>query len=311
MASAVATNVTSTTHRTSYPAIDAARPELSQAGKTVLITGSTAGIGLAIAKGFTAASASTVIITGRNQDKLDNARALLEEQAAKVNTGTQIVAEKADMSNPAVIDALWTSLAEKGIVVDVLVTNIAKFAVVKPLLELGTEYIWDTFGVNVRNLLLLTERFHGQANAADRPKVLLNVSTSSIHISNNAYQPLAAARPEYALTKGTAVLALKYIAQDVEPEKLQIISFNPGMIFTEPWRKAGATEDFLPFDDASLPGNFAVWAASREARFLHGRYVWASWDVDELAQGELKKRLDSDVDFLRVSVGGIRGSNLA
>jgi len=33
---------------------------------------------------------------------------------------------------------------------------------------------------------------------------------------------------------------------------------------------------------AKLPGNFCVWLASPEAAFLHGRFVWANWDVDEL-----------------------------
>ncbi len=31
-----------------------------------------------------------------------------------------------------------------------------------------------------------------------------------------------------------------------------------------------------------LPADFTVWAASPEADFLHGKLVWASWDVDEL-----------------------------
>lgn len=31
-----------------------------------------------------------------------------------------------------------------------------------------------------------------------------------------------------------------------------------------------------------LPGDFCVWLASKEAKFLHGKFVWANWDVDEL-----------------------------
>lgn len=31
-----------------------------------------------------------------------------------------------------------------------------------------------------------------------------------------------------------------------------------------------------------LPAHFAVWAASPEARFLNGKFVWAHWDVEEL-----------------------------
>jgi hypothetical protein len=33
---------------------------------------------------------------------------------------------------------------------------------------------------------------------------------------------------------------------------------------------------------ANLPASFMVWAASKEARFLNGKFAWANWDVDEL-----------------------------
>lgn len=32
----------------------------------------------------------------------------------------------------------------------------------------------------------------------------------------------------------------------------------------------------------SLPGNFNLWLASPEAKFLKGKFLWANWDVDEL-----------------------------
>jgi len=31
-----------------------------------------------------------------------------------------------------------------------------------------------------------------------------------------------------------------------------------------------------------LPASFIVWAASPEAEFLKGKFIWANWDVDEL-----------------------------
>lgn len=56
----------------------------------------------------------------------------------------------------------------------------------------------------------------------------------------------------------------------------------------------------------ALPGNFAVWAASPEASWLHGRFVWAHWDVDELrADKEFMKRLDRERGFLKVVVQGL------
>jgi hypothetical protein len=33
---------------------------------------------------------------------------------------------------------------------------------------------------------------------------------------------------------------------------------------------------------ANLPASFMVWAASKEAKFLNGKFAWANWDVDEL-----------------------------
>lgn len=60
-----------------------------------------------------------------------------------------------------------------------------------------------------------------------------------------------------------------------------------------------------------LGGNFAVWATSDEAQFLHGRFAWASWDVEELASGELRKRIDEDPYFLRTTISGLHGSHLS
>lgn len=54
-----------------------------------------------------------------------------------------------------------------------------------------------------------------------------------------------------------------------------------------------------------LPSHFAVWAASPEAQFLHGRFVWASWDVEQLKNGDLRKRIDEDPTFLKLGVNGL------
>jgi hypothetical protein len=38
------------------------------------------------------------------------------------------------------------------------------------------------------------------------------------------------------------------------------------------------------FSSAELPGQFYVWLASSEARFLSGKFVWANWDAEELLE---------------------------
>jgi hypothetical protein len=34
--------------------------------------------------------------------------------------------------------------------------------------------------------------------------------------------------------------------------------------------------------------------------------VWCSWDVEELATGEIRKRIDEDPYYLRASIVGLR-----
>lgn len=44
---------------------------------------------------------------------------------------------------------------------------------------------------------------------------------------------------------------------------------------------------------------------------MHGRFAWATWDVDELSTGNVRKRIDDDYYFLRCSVDGLKGAMLA
>ena len=81
------------------------------------------------------------------------------------------------------------------------------------------------------------------------------------------------------------------------------MSFHPGLIFNEYWGSIGGQPEW--FDDEELTGNFAVWAASKEAEFLHGRFVWCSWDVQEMKQGVMRKRCEEDTCYLRVAIAGL------
>ena len=123
--------------------------------------------------------------------------------------------------------------------------------------------------------------------------------------------PIVASLPAYSLTKASGTLAVQILANTITLDTMQIISFHPGVLHGEYWEKSGVTEDMLPFDNHNLPGGFAVWACSKEASFLHGRYVFASWDVSELAKGEIRARIDEDPEYLRIGMVGMRGPNRA
>ncbi|KAI1811462.1 NAD(P)-binding protein [Poronia punctata] len=282
--------VTNPLHKTTYPSISPLRPELSQAGKTVLITGGNSGIGYAIAQSFIQASASKVIILGRRADVVASAAKRLEEATGE---GQVVLGLSCDIGDATAVEALWEKLHNEKTIVDVLVLNASAFPAHKPLLELGTGEVWAAYDLNVRAQLQLTETFYKQGG-----KNLVNISTACIHEFENAGQNYLS----YGLTKHACQLTLQLIAQDTAPEKMQIVSFHPGAVFTDSAKAAGWSEDLDIWDNANLPGNFAVWAASPEAKFLHGRFVWAAWDVEQLKSGELRKRIDEDSTFLKLGV---------
>ena len=73
---------------------------------------------------------------------------------------------------------------------------------------------------------------------------LVNVSTYAIHDWK-----AAANNPGYGLTKSAAALVMQQIAQDVPPEKMQIINMNPGGVFTQSAKDAGYREDSYPWNN--------------------------------------------------------------
>ena len=93
------TNVTKTTHRKLYPGLSPSNPELSQAGRAVLVSGGGTGVGFAIARAFVQASADTVVIIGRRADVLAAAGVRLEQVAKSAKTSTKIIARTCDIVN--------------------------------------------------------------------------------------------------------------------------------------------------------------------------------------------------------------------
>jgi NAD(P)-dependent dehydrogenase (short-subunit alcohol dehydrogenase family) len=138
---------------------------------------------------------------------------------------------------------------------------------------------------------------------------------------------MAPERPSYGLTKNAGTALVQQIARETNVNDMQVVSFHPGGVLTDMARAAGAREDLgIPFDDGmlsllvppvghtlesanaasveNLPGQFAVWAASREAEHLHGRFVWANWDVDEV-KAVLGKQIAQEPNFLKVGIEGL------
>ncbi|KAM5368658.1 hypothetical protein ACJZ2D_009430 [Fusarium nematophilum] len=310
--------LTKETHREAYPAVSPSRPALSQAGKTVLITGGTGGIGFEIARSFGVAGAEKVIIVGRDQAKVDSSAEQLAQESE--GSATAFEGRSCQIADPHSIDRLWDGLDAEGIRVDVLVLNAAMTGQFGKMGSLGWESVWKAFEVNVRSSHQFCDRLWKHVPSKNvkaswgrfytfrltrttdtfSQKFVVNVSTSSMHDL-----PASDHAPSYGLTKNSGALLLQQLAREWQASDTQIVSFHPGAIFTPGARGLGLDETSLEWDDISLPAAVAVWAASAEAAFLHGRFFWANWDVEELLSGELRERLEKDEKFLRIGVHGL------
>jgi 3-hydroxybutyrate dehydrogenase len=87
-------------------------------GKTALVTGSTSGIGLGIARALARQGADLVLNGFGDAAEIDRIRAGLEAEF-----GVKASYEGADLMQPAQIDAMFASVARRGGSVDILVNN--------------------------------------------------------------------------------------------------------------------------------------------------------------------------------------------
>jgi 3-hydroxybutyrate dehydrogenase len=87
-------------------------------GKTALVTGSTSGIGLAIARGFAAEGANLVINGFGEADEIERNRAALEQAS-----GGRAVYSNADLTKAEAIEAMMAEAKEALGGIDILVNN--------------------------------------------------------------------------------------------------------------------------------------------------------------------------------------------
>ena len=115
--------------------------------KTVLITGSTDGIGLLTAKKLSA-DGHTVLLHGRNEAKLI---------AAAKEIGGEIETYRADLSNMNDVKALAANVCKNHDTLDVLVNNAGVLKTPKPVLENGLDirFVVNTFAPYLLTDLLL------------------------------------------------------------------------------------------------------------------------------------------------------------
>jgi NAD(P)-dependent dehydrogenase (short-subunit alcohol dehydrogenase family) len=266
---------TKTYHKRAYPSIGPTRPELSAAGKTVLITGGGTGIGAEVAKGFAKAGASRIALLGRREQVLLDTKAEIEANYSS----TEVFAIATDMTEKSEVDNAFARIAGDG-KIDVLISNAAMIGAQAAIADLSAEEFLAGVIPNLQGNFNLTKAFlrHAAANA-----VLIESNSLAAHLNwTNGFAC-------YKTSK--AATARFYSALAYDYPELSVFCVQPGAVLTDMLIEAGYEKDKWKgegngaadeLDDASLSAGFMVWLASPEARFLNGKYLWVNWDVDEL-----------------------------
>jgi NAD(P)-dependent dehydrogenase (short-subunit alcohol dehydrogenase family) len=176
--------------------------KIELSGKTALVTGSTAGIGHAIAKGL-AATGAEVVVNGRSQSKVDAAVAAI----AKAVPGSKVKGVAADVSTAAGCKTLVAALPD----VDILINNAGIFEP-KGFFDIPDEDWSRFFDINVMSGIRLSRAYMQGMLKRNWGRIVFISSESAlmipkemIHYGMTKTAQLSVSRGLAELTRGTAV----------------------------------------------------------------------------------------------------------
>ena len=243
--------------------------------KTVLVTGGNSGIGLATALQF-AQHGARVIITGRDQATLDQARAQL---------GANAIALRNDAGDIQAARALAASLKEQGVTLDALFVNagVAKFA---PL-EAIDEDLWDqTFNINVKGAYFAIQALLPLFNTG--AAIILNGSINAhIGMPNSSV---------YAASKAALISLAKTLSGELVARGIRVNVVSPGPVKTPLYGRLGVPVEQLdamasgiqaqiPLKRFGTPDEVAsavVYLSSPEAAFVVGTELIVDGGMSQL-----------------------------
>ncbi len=195
--------------------------DLQLAGKTAVITGSTAGIGFAIATDL-AREGVQVVINGRSQAGVDAAVARLRSLVA----GAKVSGVAADLSNDSGCQALVAASPQA----DILINNLGIFDPV-PFDAIPDSEWQRFFDVNVMSSVRLSRHYLPAMKAANWGRIVFISSESGINTPGEMVH--------YGMTKSAQLAVSRGLAQSCAGTGVTVNAVLPG-----PSRSEGVAEFF-------------------------------------------------------------------
>jgi uncharacterized protein len=187
-------------------------------GKWALVTGASAGIGLALATQL-AAGGTHLVLTARRRDRLE---ALSNKLETAHNIQVEIFA--ADLAQPHSPEEIYSFIKRKNITIDLLINN-AGFGQYGELAQVETQRLLDMVQVNCTAVVHLSRLFLPDMIARQRGDILILASTASFqavpYIST------------YAATKAFDLLFAEGLAEEMKPFGVRVCALCPGATESE------------------------------------------------------------------------------
>ena len=185
--------------------------------KIVLITGATSGIGLGCARKF-AENGDKLILTGRNEQKLEEIRKELADK------GTEVLTLVFDVRDREKATQCIANLPEGWKDIDVLVNNAGLALGVEPEYE-GSFEDWETMiDTNVKGLLTMTRLIVPGMVARDRGHI--------INVGSVAGDAAYANGNVYCATKAAVKTITDGLRIDVANSAVRVTNLKPGLVET-------------------------------------------------------------------------------
>ena len=245
--------------------------------RITLVTGSSSGIGSAVAKSMAAEGAKVIVNYARSSK---GAEAVVKEIKA---TGGEAIAIQADVSQEDQVKSMFQQIFEQYGTIDVLVNN-AGLQKDANLVDMTLEQWNRVIGVNLTGQFLCAKEavkeFKRRGVVPER-----SCSAGNIICMSSVHEVIPwAGHCNYAASKGGVMLLMKSMAQELAPDKIRVNSIAPGAIKTpinsDAWDTPAAEAELLkliPYGRVGIPediGKAAVWLASDESEYVQGTTIY-------------------------------------
>ncbi len=243
-------------------------PLFDLTGRTALVTGSSRGLGRAMAEGLANAGAK-VIVNGTDAARVASA---VEEMRA---AGLQVEGRAFDISDEAAIVRAFEDFDARGVAIDILVNN-AGIQLRKPMVELSTAEWQRVIDVNLTSAFVIG-REAGKRMVARKHGKIINIGSLTSDLARATVAP-------YTVAKGGVKMLTKAMAAEWAEHGIQANAIGPGYMLTDmnqalidnpafdAWVKgrAPAKRWGLPQELAGV----AVFLASPASNYINGQIIY-------------------------------------